>query len=40
MPANVVQFRVFTLDHENDHLLAEVAEATLKGGSPAVKTSV
>lgn len=40
IPAKVVQFRVFALDHENDQLLAEVAEATLKGGSPAVKTSV
>ncbi len=40
IPAKVVQFRVFALDHENDSLLAEVAEATLKGGSPAVKTSV
>ncbi len=40
IPAKVVQFRVFALDHENDQLLAEVAEATLKGGSPAVKTSI
>ena len=40
IPAKVVQFRVFALDHENDQLLAEVAEATLKGGPPAVKTSV
>lgn len=40
IPAKVVQFRVFALDHENDHLLADVAEATLKGGSPSVKTSV
>jgi HD superfamily phosphohydrolase len=40
IPAKVVQFRVFALDHESDQLLAEVAEATLKGGSPAVKTSV
>ena len=40
IPSKVVQFRVFALDHESDHLLAEVAERTLKGGSPAVKTSV
>jgi len=40
IPAKVVQFRVFALDHENDQLLAQVAEAALKGGSPAVKTSV
>jgi HD superfamily phosphohydrolase len=40
IPSKVVQFRVFALDHENDGLLAEVAEATLKGGSPAVSTSV
>jgi HD superfamily phosphohydrolase len=40
IPSKVVQFRVFALDHENDHMLAEVAEETLKGGSPAVKTSV
>ena len=40
IPAKVVQFRVFALDHENDRLLADVAEATLKGGTPAVKTSV
>ncbi|MBI2986012.1 MAG: HD domain-containing protein [Deltaproteobacteria bacterium] len=40
IPSKVVQFRVFALDHENDRLLAEVAEATLKGGTPAVKTSV
>ena len=40
IPAKVVQYRVFALDHENDHLLAEVAEAALRGGSPAVKTSV
>ncbi len=40
IPAKVVQFRVFALDHENDRLLADVAEATLKGSSPAVKTSV
>lgn len=40
IPSTVVQFRVYALDHENDRLLAEVAESTLKGGSPAVKTSV
>jgi hypothetical protein len=32
--------RVFARDHEQDALLAEVAERTLKGHSPAVKTSV
>ena len=40
IPAKVVQLRVFALDHKNDHLLAQVAEETLKGGSPSVKTSV
>jgi HD superfamily phosphohydrolase len=40
IPSKVVQFRVFALDHDHDRLLAEVAEATLKGQSPAVKTSV
>lgn len=40
IPSKVVQFRVFALDHANDHLLSEVAEDTLKGGSPSVKTSV
>jgi uncharacterized protein len=40
IPAKVVQFRVFALDHEHDQLLAEVAENTLKGQPPAVKTSV
>ncbi|MGH7771308.1 MAG: HD domain-containing protein [Candidatus Binatia bacterium] len=40
IPSKVVQFRVFALDHESDHLLAEVAEATLKGEVPAIKTSV
>lgn len=40
IPSKVVQFRVFALDHEHDHLLAEVAEAALKGQSSAVKTSV
>jgi hypothetical protein len=36
----VVQFRVFALNHEHDQMLADVAEKTLKGESPAVKTSV
>jgi HD superfamily phosphohydrolase len=40
IPSKVVQFRVFALDHEHDQLLAEVAENTLKGQPPAVKTSV
>ncbi|MBI2090366.1 MAG: HD domain-containing protein [Deltaproteobacteria bacterium] len=40
IPSKVVQFRVFALDHQNDRLLARVAEETLKGGTPAVKTSV
>jgi HD superfamily phosphohydrolase len=40
IPSKVVQFRVFALDHENDRLLAEVAESTLKGQSPAAKTSL
>ncbi|MBI2361171.1 MAG: HD domain-containing protein [Deltaproteobacteria bacterium] len=40
IPSKVVQFRVFALDHENDQMLARVAEETLKGGSSAVKTSV
>ena len=40
IPSKVVQFRVFALDHENDRLLAEIAEETLKGKPPAVKTSV
>lgn len=40
IPSKVVQFRVFALDHENDHLLAQVAEETLKGRSTGVKTSV
>jgi HD superfamily phosphohydrolase len=40
IPSKVVQFRVFALDHEHDQLLAEVAENSLKGQPPAVKTSV
>ncbi|HEX9444987.1 MAG TPA: HD domain-containing protein [Candidatus Binatia bacterium] len=40
IPSKVVQYRVFALDHDNDRLLAEVAEAALKGGAPEVKTSV
>jgi HD superfamily phosphohydrolase len=40
IPSKVVQYRVFALDHDNDQLLAEVAEAALKGAAPAVTTSV
>lgn len=40
IPAKVVQFRVYTLDHKHDPLISQVAEQTLKGGSPAVKTNV
>jgi hypothetical protein len=40
IPSKIVQYRVFALDHEHDRLLAEVAESTLKGHFPAVKTSV
>lgn len=40
IPSKVVQFRVFALNHENDQQLAEVAESTLRGKSPAIKTSV
>ena len=40
IPSKVVQFRVFALDHDHDPFLAQVAEETLKGGAPAVKTSV
>jgi hypothetical protein len=40
IPSKVVQFRVFSLDHDNDQILAEVAENALKGHSPAAKTSV
>jgi uncharacterized protein len=40
IPSKIVQYRVFALDHENDRLLAEVAEAALKGVAPEVKTSV
>jgi HD superfamily phosphohydrolase len=40
IPSKVVQYRVFALDHENDRLLSEVAEAALKGAAPAVATSV
>jgi hypothetical protein len=40
IPSKVIQFRVFALDHENDRLLAEIAETTLKGKPPAVKTSI
>ncbi len=40
IPSKVVQFRVFALDHKSDRLLAEIAEESLKGKPPAVKTSV
>ena len=40
IPSKVVQYRVFALDHDHDHLLAELAEAALKGAAPAVTTSV
>ncbi len=40
IPSKVVQFRVFALDHENDQLLAETAEAALKSRPSAIKTSV
>ncbi|MGH7830865.1 MAG: hypothetical protein ACREP8_11875, partial [Candidatus Binatia bacterium] len=40
IPSKVVQFRVYATDHDNDHLLAQIAEESLKGGPPAVKTSV
>jgi uncharacterized protein len=40
IPSKVVQFRVFALNHEQDQLLSEVAESTLKGQSPSAKTSV
>ena len=40
IPSKVVQFRVFALSHDQDQLLAEVAERALRGQSPAVKTSV
>lgn len=40
IPSKVVQFRVFALDHKSDRLLAEIAEESLKGRPPAVKTSV
>ncbi|MBM4260667.1 MAG: HD domain-containing protein [Deltaproteobacteria bacterium] len=40
IPSKVVQLRVFSLDHDHDQLLAEVAENALKGQAPEVKTSV
>jgi hypothetical protein len=40
IPSKIVQFRVFALDHDHDQLLAEVADNTLKGLTPSVKTSV
>ena len=40
IPSKIVQYRVFALDHDNDRLLAQIAEAALKGVAPEVKTSV
>jgi HD superfamily phosphohydrolase len=40
IPSKVVQFRVFALNHEHDRILSELAETTLRGGGPAIKTSV
>jgi hypothetical protein len=40
IPSKVVQFRVFALDHENDHLLAQTAEEALRGSPSAVNTSI
>src|SRR5262249_32831137 len=40
IPSKVVQVRALALDHEHDELRSEVAESTLKGQSPATKTSV
>lgn len=40
IPSKIVQLRVFSLDHEHDQLLAEVAENALKGQAPEIKTSV
>jgi uncharacterized protein len=40
IPAKVVQFRVYALDHRNDRILAQIAEDTLQGGSSAIKTNV
>ena len=40
IPSKVVQFRVFALDHDNDPLLAEVAEKALRGRAQPLKTSV
>src|SRR5574341_457928 len=40
IPSKVVQYRVFALDHDNDQLLDEVAEAALKGTAPAATTGV
>jgi HD superfamily phosphohydrolase len=40
IPSKVVQFRVFALNHEHDRVLSELAETTLRGGGPAIKTSV
>ncbi|HWP56491.1 MAG TPA: HD domain-containing protein [Candidatus Acidoferrales bacterium] len=40
IPAKVVQFRVYALNHQHDQLLAQIAETTLQGGSSAIKTNV
>ena len=40
IPSKIVQFRVFSMDHDHDHILAQVAETALKGHSPAVRSSV
>lgn len=40
IPSKIVQLRVFSLDHEHDQMLAEVAENALKGQAPEIKTSV
>jgi hypothetical protein len=40
IPSKVVQFRVFALNHGHDRVLSELAETTLRGGAPAIKTSV
>lgn len=40
IPSKIVQCRVFALDHEQDQLLAEVAEKALKERGPATQTSV
>jgi HD superfamily phosphohydrolase len=40
IPAKVVQFRVYALDHQNDQLLAQIAEDTLNGDVSGIKTKV